>query len=60
MDRRTTLLTAAEILAWWTALTVLWLVLVSAVDTPEFVVGTAAAAVAALAATAARRVVTLR
>ncbi|MGW7203209.1 hypothetical protein [Streptomyces sp. NPDC054837] len=60
MDRRTTLLTAAEILAWWAALTVLWLVLVSAVDTLEFVVGTAAAAVAALAATAARRVVTAR
>ncbi|MFF1295748.1 MULTISPECIES: hypothetical protein [unclassified Streptomyces] len=60
MDRRTTLLTAAEILAWWTGLTVLWLVLVSAVDTLEFVVGAAAAAVAALAATAARRVVTLR
>ncbi|WP_210569896.1 hypothetical protein [Streptomyces sp. GESEQ-4] len=57
MNRRTTLLAAAEILAWWAALTVLWLVLVSTVDALEPAVGAGAAAVAALAARAARRAV---
>ncbi|MES5817558.1 hypothetical protein [Streptomyces sp. RG80] len=60
MDRRTTLLTVAEALAWWAALAALWLVLIGPVDTLELLVGTAAAAVAALAATAARRVVSAR
>lgn len=60
MDRRTTLLAAAEFLAWWTALAVLWLVLVSAVDTLELAVGAGVAGVAALAAVAARRAVTGR
>ncbi|KMS77240.1 hypothetical protein ACM01_00970 [Streptomyces viridochromogenes] len=57
MDRRTTLLAAAEFLAWWAALALLWLVLITAVDTLELVVGAGVAAVAALAAVAARRVV---
>lgn len=60
MNRRTTLLTAAEILAWWVALAVLWLVLISTVDPLELAVGAGAAGVAALAATAARRAVTAR
>lgn len=60
MNRRTTLLVAAEVLAWWLALAALWLVLISAVDTLELVVGAATAALGAVAATAARRVVTAR
>jgi multisubunit Na+/H+ antiporter MnhE subunit len=60
MDRRTTLLATAEFLAWWAALAVLWLVLISAVDTLELAVGAGAAAMAALAAVAARRAVTGR
>lgn len=58
MNRRTTLLAAAELLAWWTALALLWLVLISTVDTLELTVGAAVAGVAALAAVAARRAVT--
>ncbi|MBT2416799.1 hypothetical protein J7F01_09790 [Streptomyces sp. ISL-22] len=60
MNRRTTLLAAAEFLAWWAALAVLWLVLISAVDTLELAVGAGVACVAALAAVAARRAVTGR
>ncbi|MFG1664524.1 hypothetical protein [Streptomyces sp. Y7] len=60
MHRRTTLLTAAEFLAWWIALALLWLVLISTVDTLELAVGAGAAAVSALAAVAARRAVTGR
>lgn len=57
MDRRTTLLATAEFLAWWAALALLWLVLVSTVDTLELAVGGGVAGVAALAAVAARRAV---
>ena len=60
MDRRTTLLATAEFLAWWAALAVLWLVLITAVDTLELAVGAAVAGVSALAAVAARRAVTGR
>ena len=60
MDRRTTLLPAAELLGWWAALAVLWLVLISTVDALELAVGAGAAAVGALAARAARRAVTDR
>lgn len=60
MNRRTTLLVAAEFLAWWTALAALWLVLISTVDVLELAVGAGVAGVAALAAVAARRVVTGR
>ncbi|MGW3354528.1 hypothetical protein ACWDFL_03785 [Streptomyces bungoensis] len=64
MTRRTApraaLLAAAELLAWWTGLTVLWLVLISTVYTLEWVVGAGAAAVGALAARAGRRAVTWR
>jgi hypothetical protein len=60
MNRSAALLIAAEILAWWCALAALWLVLISTVDTLELVVGASAAGVAALAATAARRVVSAR
>ncbi|MEU6258452.1 hypothetical protein [Streptomyces sp. NPDC047043] len=58
MTTRTTLLAAAEVLAWWAGLAVLWLVLISTVDTLELAVGAGAAAVGALAARAARRAVT--
>ncbi|WP_328877517.1 hypothetical protein [Streptomyces sp. NBC_00299] len=57
MDRRTTLLAATEFLAWWAALAVLWLILVTTVDTRELAVGAGVAGVAALAAVAARRAV---
>ena len=57
MNRRTTLLSAGEILAWWAALVLLWLVLISAVDTLELVVGTSAALVGAFAAWGTRRAV---
>ncbi|MCX4426575.1 hypothetical protein [Streptomyces mirabilis] len=57
MNRRTTLLDAGEIMGWWAALTVLWLVFISAVTTLELVVGTSAALVAAVAAWGARRAV---
>lgn len=60
MNRRTTLLATAELLAWWTALALLWLVLVSAVDALELAVGAGSAAVGALAARGARRAVTGR
>ncbi|MFE2571476.1 hypothetical protein [Streptomyces mirabilis] len=55
MNRRTTLLDAGEILAWWAVLALLWLVFISAVTTLELVVGTSAALVAAVAAWGARR-----
>ncbi|WLW50020.1 hypothetical protein [Streptomyces sp. YU58] len=57
---RTTLRAAAELLAWWTALAALWLIVISAVDTLELAVGAAVAALGALAARAARRAVTGR
>ena len=57
---RTTLLAAAELLAWWAALAVLWLVLISTVDTLELAVGAAVAGLGALAARAARRAVSER
>ncbi|MFF5475816.1 hypothetical protein ACFY5C_00455 [Streptomyces sp. NPDC012935] len=60
MDRRTTLLAAAEFLAWWVALALLWLILVTAVDTLELAVGAGVAGMAALAAVAARRAVAVR
>ncbi|MGW4757093.1 hypothetical protein [Streptomyces chartreusis] len=60
MNRRATLLAAAEFLAWWIALALLWLVLISTVDTLELAVGACAAGVSALAAVAARRAVTGR
>ncbi|MFJ4628300.1 hypothetical protein [Streptomyces sp. NPDC088847] len=50
MNRRTTLLGAGEILAWWAALALLWLVFISAVNTLELVVGASAALVGAFAA----------
>ncbi|MFI1767054.1 hypothetical protein ACH41H_34070 [Streptomyces sp. NPDC020800] len=60
MDRRTAALVLGELLAWWTGLAVLWLVLVSSVDTLERIVGASAAAVGALLARAGRRAVTWR
>lgn len=60
MNARPTLLAAAELLAWWTALTVYWLVLVSTVDALELAVGAALAGLGALAARAARRAVAAR
>ncbi|MFE7860113.1 hypothetical protein [Streptomyces sp. NPDC057403] len=58
MTPRTALLALAELLAWWAALVLLWLVLISTVDTLELVVGAGCAGVGALAACAARRAVT--
>ncbi|WP_181765170.1 hypothetical protein [Streptomyces albidus (ex Kaewkla and Franco 2022)] len=46
-----------EVLAWWVALTGLWLVLISTVDRVELTVGALAALVAAFGARAARRAV---
>ncbi|MEU6348545.1 hypothetical protein ABZ896_04375 [Streptomyces sp. NPDC047072] len=60
MNRRTTLLATAELLAWWTGIAALWLVLVSTVDVLEVSVGAGCAAAGALAARAARRAVTGR
>ncbi|MEU9989308.1 hypothetical protein ACFZCP_36155 [Streptomyces sp. NPDC007971] len=60
MDRRTAALVLGELLAWWTGLALLWLVLVSSVDTLERIVGASAAAVGALLARAGRRAVTWR
>ncbi|MER6259123.1 MULTISPECIES: hypothetical protein [unclassified Streptomyces] len=57
---RTVLLAAAELLAWWVALALLWLVLVSTVDTLERIVGASCAALGALLARAGRRAVTWR
>jgi hypothetical protein len=52
--------TALEVLAWWAALALLWLVLISAVDTLELIVGAAVALVGAVAAWGARRAVSGR
>ncbi|MFF4953047.1 hypothetical protein [Streptomyces chattanoogensis] len=49
------LVTAAELLGWWAVLTGLWVVLISGVDTLEWVVGALAALLAACAACGARR-----
>ncbi|MEU8827570.1 hypothetical protein [Streptomyces sp. NPDC048636] len=53
MARR--LMAGAELIGWWAALTLLWIVLIGPVDTLEWVVGAAAALVAAGAARGARR-----
>jgi hypothetical protein len=60
VNPRTTLRVVAELLAWWAALAVLWLVFISTVDPLELAVGAGAAAVGAPAALAARRAVTGR
>ncbi|MGA5036710.1 hypothetical protein ACPCA8_06565 [Streptomyces capoamus] len=64
MTRRTAprafLLAASELLAWWAALALLWLVLITTVDTLERIVGASCAAAGALAARAGRRAVTWR
>ncbi|MEU5797393.1 hypothetical protein ABZ800_28285 [Streptomyces sp. NPDC047813] len=56
MRRRTTpraiLLATDELLLWWGALALLWLVLISAVDTLERIVGASVAAAGALPARA--------
>ncbi|MEU2778796.1 hypothetical protein ABZ646_39530 [Streptomyces sp. NPDC007162] len=57
MTRRTALGAAAELLAWWVALALLWLVFISTVDTLERTVGASVAAVGALVARAGRRAV---
>ncbi|MEV8564379.1 hypothetical protein AB0436_02070 [Streptomyces sp. NPDC051322] len=48
---------AAELLGWWAALMVLWLMFISTVDPLEVLVGAAAALFAAAAACGARRAV---
>ncbi|MGW7819890.1 hypothetical protein ACWGLF_17475 [Streptomyces puniciscabiei] len=64
MTRRTApraaLLVVGELLVWWGALALLWLVFITSVDTLERVVGASAAAVGALLARAGRRAVTWR
>ncbi|MEU0206054.1 hypothetical protein [Streptomyces canus] len=60
MNGRTALLATAELLGWWAALAVLWLVFVSTVDSLELAVGVGAACLGALAARVARRAVTGR
>ncbi|WP_433454687.1 hypothetical protein ACQPXS_41555 [Streptomyces sp. CA-142005] len=57
---RTVLLALGELLAWWGALILLWLVLITPVYLLEWVVGGSAAAVGALLARAGRRAVTWR
>ncbi|WP_310723837.1 hypothetical protein [Streptomyces sp. N2A] len=46
-----------ELLGWWAALTLLWILLIGPVDTLEWVVGAGAGLVAAAAARGARRAV---
>ncbi|MEU2060519.1 hypothetical protein [Streptomyces sp. NPDC013455] len=64
MTRRTApravLLAVGELLAWWAALALLWLVFVTTVDTLERIVGGACAAAGAVLARAGRRAVTWR
>lgn len=57
MTPRTVLFTVAELLGWWIALGLLWLVLISTVDTLELAVGGGCAFVAAFVARGARRAV---
>ncbi|UZJ32492.1 hypothetical protein [Streptomyces endophytica] len=45
----------AELLGWWAALTLLWIMLIGPVDTLEWAVGAGAGLVAAAAARGARR-----
>ncbi|MFH8683790.1 hypothetical protein [Streptomyces lydicus] len=49
------LTTSAELIGWWAALTLLWIVLIGPVDTLEWAVGAGAGLVAAAAAVGARR-----
>jgi hypothetical protein len=59
MDPRTALRTGlgagAEVLGWWGALLVLWLMLITTVDRLELIVGASVSLLGALAACAARR-----
>ncbi|MGW2719205.1 hypothetical protein [Streptomyces sp. NPDC001492] len=57
MTPRTALFTVVELLGWWIALGLLWLVLISTVDTLELLVGAGCAGVGAVAARGARRAV---
>ncbi|MFG2602627.1 hypothetical protein ACGFT2_03535 [Streptomyces sp. NPDC048514] len=57
---RTVLLAVVELLAWWVALTLLWLVLITTVDSLELIVGASCAALGALLARAGRRAVSWR
>ncbi len=53
-------LAVAESAGWWAGLTVVWLMLISTVDTLEAAVGAGAALLAAVAARGARRAVMTR
>lgn len=57
MNRRTTLLGVAEVLAWWAVLALLWLVFISAAEIRQFVLGASAALIGAFAAWGTRRAV---
>jgi hypothetical protein len=60
VNPRRTLLAVGGVLAWWAALVVLWLMLISTVYTLEWVVGAGAAGVGALVARAGRQAVKRR
>ncbi|MEU9380494.1 hypothetical protein AB0D38_05665 [Streptomyces sp. NPDC048279] len=60
MTGRTAFVATAELLGWWAALALLWLVFIGTVDTLERIVGASAAAVGALAARAGRQAVSWR
>ena len=60
MNAHTAIRATLEIILWWGGLTVLWVVLISSVDTLEWAVGASAALVGAVAARAARRAVGAR
>jgi hypothetical protein len=55
MTWRTASTAAREVLLWWAALMVLWLVFITTVDVLEIAVGAGAALVGSLVARAARR-----
>lgn len=55
-----TLAAGAELLCWWAALTLLWIMLIGPVDPLEWAVGAGAGLVAAAAARGARRAVSDR
>ncbi|MEU3825673.1 hypothetical protein GT045_18340 [Streptomyces sp. SID486] len=57
---RAVLLAAGELLVWWAALALLWLVLISTVDPLERIVGACCAAVGAVLARLGRRAVSWR
>ncbi|MBY8869425.1 MULTISPECIES: hypothetical protein [Streptomyces] len=60
MKARSALLALGEVVLWWAALVVLWLMLISTVYTLEWAVGAGAAGVGAIVARIGRRAVVRR